>query len=141
VQETANLAAIEAAAVPAGAVLQVAEHVLSARIAGADGDWAEAVTELEAAVKGQDDLPYMEPAYWYYPVRQSLGVALLKAGRAKEAVDVLRRSLRDAPHNGWALHALAEASKAARDTLGAREYAKLFTKAWMGQSPPSLERI
>ncbi|MDX2141762.1 MAG: hypothetical protein SFV19_00280 [Rhodospirillaceae bacterium] len=140
-QETADLTVIEAAAVPAGAILQVAENVLSARIAGAEGDWAEAVVELEAAVKGQDELPYMEPAYWYYPARQSLGVALLKAGRAKEAVEVLRRSLLDAPNNGWALHALVQASKAAGDDLGAREYAKLFAKAWVGQTPPSLDRI
>ena len=27
----------------------------------------------------------MEPPYWYYPVQQSLGAALLQAGRADEA--------------------------------------------------------
>jgi tetratricopeptide (TPR) repeat protein len=140
-QQDADFTTIEAAGVPAGAILEVAEHVLSARIAAAKGDWAGAVTALEAAVEGQDNLPYMEPAYWYYPARQSLGVALLKAGRAQEAVEVLRRSLIDAPHNGWALHALAAASKAAGDERGAAEYAKLFAKAWIGPQPPELGRI
>jgi Tfp pilus assembly protein PilF len=70
-----------------------------------------------------------------------LGVALLKAGRAKEAMDVLRRSLIGAPNNGWALYALSEAAKAAGDDLAAQEYAKLFAKAWIGRQPPELGRI
>jgi hypothetical protein len=32
----------------------------------------------------QDSLPYMEPPYWYYPVRQSLAVAGLRSRRLAE---------------------------------------------------------
>jgi len=140
-QTTADLTAIEAAAVPASQILVVAEYVLRARIAAANNDWSAAVTALEAAVARQDKLPYMEPAYWYYPARQSLGVALLQAGRATEAVEVLRRSLIDAPNNGWALYALKEAAGMTDDKLAAAEYAKLFKKAWIGNQPPPLDRI
>jgi tetratricopeptide (TPR) repeat protein len=137
----ADFTAIEAAAVPARDILVVAGHVLRARIAAAGNDWGAAVAAFEAAVAGQDALPYMEPAYWYYPARQSLGVALMKAGRPQEAVEVLRRSLIDAPNNGWALYALKEASAGAGDQTGAVEYEKLFKKAWVGATPPALERI
>ncbi|MBL8643791.1 MAG: hypothetical protein JNK21_07645 [Rhodospirillaceae bacterium] len=140
-QAKEDFSAVEDAAIPAKAILAVAEDVLRARIAGAKGDWSAAVTALEEAVKGQDALPYTEPAYWYYPARQSLGVALLKAGRAKDAVEVLRRSLMDAPNNGWALYALKEAAGQAGDAAGAAEYSKLFEKAWVGATPPALNRI
>lgn len=140
-QAKADFTAIEDAAVPAKAILAVAENVLRARVAAANNDWAAAVTALEKAAQGQDALPYTEPAYWYYPVRQSLGVALLKAGRAKDAVDVLRKSLMEAPNNGWALYALKEAAQALGDQTAAAEYAKLFEKAWVGTTPPALNRI
>jgi tetratricopeptide (TPR) repeat protein len=140
-QTTADFTAVEAAAVPASQILVVAEYVLRARIAAAQGNWPDAVTALEAAVERQDKLPYMEPAYWYFPARQSLGVALLQAGRAKEAVEVLRRSLIDAPNNGWALSALKDAAAMTGDKLAAEEYAKLFKKAWIGGQPPALDRI
>jgi hypothetical protein len=44
-----------------------------------------AVRELEAAVKLQDGLPHMEPPYWYYPVRQTLGAVLLMQGEHERA--------------------------------------------------------
>jgi tetratricopeptide (TPR) repeat protein len=138
---TADFTAVEDAAIPARAILAVAEHVLTARVAGAEGNWADAVAALEEAVKGQEALPYTEPAYWYYPARQSLGVALINAGRAQEAMDVLQRSLLEAPNNGWALFALKEAANLAGDQVAAREYGKLFEKAWVGNAPPDMNRI
>ena len=67
------------------------------------------------AVQIQDSLPYLEPEYWYYPVRQSLGAALLMAGRADEAIEVFRAALLDAPNNGWALYGLMQAYDARND--------------------------
>ena len=54
-------------------MLQLAQHIVLARIAQASGDLEKALGEFETAVGMQDSLPYMEPAYWYYPVKQSLG--------------------------------------------------------------------
>ena len=46
------------------------------------------------------DAPYMEPPYWYYPVRQSLAAALLQPGRLDDAEEQFQRALQRAPNNG-----------------------------------------
>ena len=46
-----------------------------------------AIVRFERAAALQDALPYTEPPYWYYPMRQSLAAALLQAGRYDEAED------------------------------------------------------
>jgi tetratricopeptide (TPR) repeat protein len=121
--------------------LAIARHVVEARIAQAEGDLDRAVAELETAVQIQDSLAYLEPPFWYYPVRQSLGAALLMAGRAADAEEALRQSLIDAPSNGWALYGLMEAQKAQGDDTGAAETGKLFGRAWAGAAPPDLARL
>ena len=68
-----------------------------------------ALSTLEAAVAAEDKLPYMEPAFWYFPVRQSLGAALLQVGEPAKAEAVFRADLAKHPRNGWSLHGLAEA--------------------------------
>ena len=75
----------------------------------------------------------MEPPFWYYPVRQSLGAALLhgrprRGGRAR----CFAPSLIEAPNNGWALYGLMEAQKAQGDAAGAAATEKLLEKAWAG---------
>ena len=140
-RRTADLSVIEKNAIPAVGVLEIAESVLKGRIAGGRGNWAAAAVAYDAAAKKQDVLAYMEPPYWYYPTRQSLGLALLRAGKAQEAVAALRHSLIDAPNNGWALYVLADAASKAGDAAGAAEYRKLFDKAWAGAAPPDLDRL
>lgn len=54
----------------------------------------------------QDELRYFEPPPWYYPVRHSLGAALLAAGRAVEAEAVYREDLKQYPENAWSLFGL-----------------------------------
>ena len=63
---------------------------------------------MREAVALQDGIAYMEPPYWYYPVRQSLGAVLLERGRAEEAVEVFDAALAEVPRNGWALWGLAK---------------------------------
>ncbi|MEM9440839.1 MAG: tetratricopeptide repeat protein [Pseudomonadota bacterium] len=116
--------------VPAPDLLRIARHVLEGRIAQSEQDFETAIREFEVAVQIQDTLPYMEPPYWYYPVRQSLGAALTTAGRTDEAIQVFRQSLVNYPNNGWALYGLAEAYEQAGDTSGAQETRKLYRKAW-----------
>jgi tetratricopeptide (TPR) repeat protein len=121
--------------------MAIARHVVEARIAQAEGNPDRAIAELETAVQIQDSLAYLEPPFWYYPVRQSLGAALLMAGRAADAEEVLRQSLVDAPNNGWALYGLMEAQKAQGDDAAAAVTKKLFGKAWAGEAPPDLARL
>ena len=90
----------------------MARTVIEARIAQRQGDKGVAVELFEQAAALQDGLPYMEPPYWYYPVRQSLAVALMQAGRLDEAEEQFRRALKRAPNNGWSWYGLAELYKA-----------------------------
>ena len=54
-------------------ILNLAAAVVAGEIAAKAGNADEAVEHLEKAVQLQDDLAYMEPPTWHYPVRQSLG--------------------------------------------------------------------
>lgn len=115
---------------PAVTLLQIADALLEGEIAMAAGSVDAAVGHFERAVALQDGLPYMEPPFWYYPTRQSLGAALLAAGRAGEAEAVYRRELEDYPHNGWSMFGLAESLAAQGRTDEAAEVREMFTHVW-----------
>jgi tetratricopeptide (TPR) repeat protein len=141
INQTADFEMLLAWFVPAPDILRIARHVLEGRIAQAEGNPDQAIQEFDLAVQIQDTLPYMEPEYWYYPVRQSLGAALLAAGRAADAEAVFRESLIEAPNNGWALYGLMQAYDAQGDQIARVETEKLFEKAWAGSAPPDLGRL
>jgi tetratricopeptide (TPR) repeat protein len=141
-EKTADWSAMDQFYIPARDVLRVAQNVVLARAAEAKGDTAEAITYFEAAAGVEDSLPYMEPPFWYYPVRQSLGAALLKAGRAKEAVDQFHAALDGARKSAWALFGLREAAKATGDAATEQQAADAFAKIWRGDPGfLSLERL
>ena len=119
--------------IPAKEVGQIAAHVLKARIAQAGKDLDSAVRELQAAVALQDALPYMEPPYWYYPVRQTLGAVLAMKGDYQGARDAFRDSLARTPNNGWALYGLAQTYAREGKAREAREVEKYFGRAWTGE--------
>jgi len=138
-RERAALDAVAAATPPqrsigqvntAKTVLTLASHVLAGELAAARGKSREAIRHLEEGVRMQDNLRYMEPPPWYYPVRQSLGVAFLKAGRAAEAEAVYRADLQRNPENGWSLYGLAQSLRAQKKTAEAAAVEKRFKKAW-----------
>jgi len=133
-EKTADWSTMDAFAIPARDVLRVAQNVVLARAAQADSDASNAITYFQAAAGVQDSIPYMEPPYWYYPVRQSLGAALLKAGRAKEATDQFRAALDGARKSAWALFGLREAAKATGDTATEKQAADAFAKTWRGDA-------
>ena len=110
--------------------LTLAGHILAADLAGAQGETEQQIAELEAAVKLQDGLPYIEPPAWYFPVRHLLGAALLDAGRADEAEAVYRTDLQQYRQNGWALFGLMQSLEAQNKTSEAAEVKKAFETAW-----------
>lgn len=134
----ADFKAIADWGVPAREIVQTARLVASARLADAGGDLPGAIKAYREAVTVQDSLPYMEPPYWYYPVRQSLGVALLRAGRGDEAEQVFRESLSRTPSNGWALRGLMEVYRQRGDTAALNATRKRFDTTWLGPAggPP-----
>ena len=87
-------------------LLRIADELLQGEIALAARSPNEAIRHFQAAVTTQDSLPYMEPPFWYYPTRQSLGAALMQANRFAEAEAVYRKDLEAYPHNG-PIHTLA----------------------------------
>lgn len=134
--------ALEQAYVPGPAILAIADAVLRGRLAMHAKDYGEAVDAFETAAGLQDSLPYMEPPFWYYPVRQSLGAALLRAGRTDDAISAFRGALNDSPNNGWAIHGLAEAYAAAGDDAAARTARDILDRTWLGdRRPPAVDRL
>jgi tetratricopeptide (TPR) repeat protein len=106
--------------------------VVEARVAQRQGDKAAAIERFERAAALQDGLPYMEPPYWYYPVRQSLAVALMQAGRLDEAEEQFERALKRAPSNGWSRYGLAELYKARGNADQASKLEADLAKTWIG---------
>jgi tetratricopeptide (TPR) repeat protein len=114
----------------AGAIMQIPAAILDARIAEARGDREAAIAALKKAVTVQDALIYDEPPDWFYPVRESLGGALLRAGKPAEAEIVFREDLIRNPRNGRSLFGLWQSLVAQNKTTDA-EWAKLeFQNAW-----------
>ncbi|MCP9469424.1 MAG: hypothetical protein NNA31_05410 [Nitrospira sp.] len=93
----------------AGAVLGIATEVLAGHIAAAKGDLPGAIDHLWEAARREDALIYGEPPEWSVPVREELGVVLVKAGRPDEAEQVFRDDLKRFPKNLWSQQGLAEA--------------------------------
>src|SRR6267143_2858089 len=92
-------------------ILDLALEVIDARIAAARGQKEEAISHWRKAVQLQNAMFYNEPADWYYPVRESLGAALLSAGRASEAEQVFRDDLQRNPRNPRSLFGLMNSLK------------------------------
>jgi tetratricopeptide (TPR) repeat protein len=130
--EGGDFALLKSSGVPAQDVLALARTVIEARIAQAQGDKAAAVEKFERAAALQDGLPYMEPPYWYYPVRQSLAVALMQAGRLDDAEAQFQRALKRAPANGWSRYGLAELYKARGNAEQAKKMEEELAKTWIG---------
>ncbi len=127
---------------PAKGVLNIGLAIVDARIAAQKGDLEKAVTDLEVAVATQDKLAYNEPADWHYPVRESLGAALLKVGRAAEAEAVFRADLRKNPRSGRSLFGLVEALTAQGKTDEAMLVRQELNDAWRtAEIEPTLDTM
>ena len=130
--EGGDFTLLNASGVPAKDVLALARTVIEGRIAQRQGDKAAAIERFERAAALQDTLPYMEPPYWYYPVRQSLAVALMQAGRLDEAEEQFKGALNRAPANGWSWYGLAELYKARGKADQASKLEADLAKMWIG---------
>lgn len=140
-QELAALRAIRGApeleemakqGMPAADLLLLAETAARGRYAFASKQYDEAVRYYREAAAIEDRIPYMEPPYWYYPVRQSLGAALYRAGRYAEAKAAFQEALTRYPANGWALYGLAASERALGNRLEAAAADQALQRAWLG---------
>lgn len=113
-----------------GDVGKVASALLAGRIAEAKGDSDAAIAAYQRAVAAEDALSYDEPADWFYPTRETLGGALLRAGKPGEAEAVFREDLKRNPNNPRSLFGLSEALKAQKKPSA--KYAQSFKQMWKG---------
>jgi tetratricopeptide (TPR) repeat protein len=139
--ERGKLAAIQAATPPdlifsmpfnnkARSILSVANDVLAARIACARKDQATEIRLLRNAVATEDSLNYNEPPDWPFPVRESLGAALLEAGQPQEAEKVFRADLEKHPRNPRSLFGLHASLKIQGKNYDAELVQRQFQEAW-----------
>lgn len=142
IEKDGDFEALKKAEVPAKEIVQTARHVALGRLSEAKKDFPGVIKAFEDAVFVQDTLPYTEPPHWYYPVRQSLGAALLRAGRLDDAEKVFRESLAQTPSNGWALKGMMELYRQRGDTAALKAAQRKFATTWLGKKgPPDLSNL
>ena len=117
-------------------MLLIAEEVLRARIAWAEGKREEAIEHLKLAVTHEDALVYDEPPQWVFPARQALGGAYLslKKPDPQAAVRVFCDDLRRHEKNGRSLFGLATALKELGDPSWEAQW-KAYLAAWNTADP------
>jgi tetratricopeptide (TPR) repeat protein len=131
----ADSAAAVAKEMPEGdnrTAMRIASLSVRGEVALRQGKAAEAVRIFREAAELESSIGYMEPPTWYYPVRQSLGKALLAAGDAAAAERAYREDLERFPENGWSLKGLELSLARQGKHAEAREVAARFAKAWEG---------
>jgi tetratricopeptide (TPR) repeat protein len=128
----ADFSLLKASGVPGQEVMTLAQAVIQGRIAQTQGNFTAALEQFQEAAAIQDRLPYMEPPYWYYPVRQTLAAVLLQAGRLPEAEEQFVRALKRAPANGWSYYGLSQVYKARGDAAAAAQAEAELAKTWIG---------
>jgi tetratricopeptide (TPR) repeat protein len=133
IERSADFTLLNASGIPAQDVLKLARTMLLGRVAQAQEDFNTAIAQFEQAARIQDALPYTEPPYWYYPVRQSLAAALLQAGRLAEAEDQFLLALKRAPANGWSYFGLTQLYKQRGDTAAAEKAEADLARTWVGE--------
>ncbi|AKC88316.1 hypothetical protein WQ53_09415 [Pseudoxanthomonas suwonensis] len=127
--------------VPGQEIVRTARLVATARLADAQGDLPAAAKAYEEAIAVEDSLAYMEPPYWYYPIRQSLGSVYLRQGRLDAAEQVLRESLLRSRGNGWALAGLTEVYRRKGDKAAEKAARQAYDNAWFGAKAPDIARL
>jgi tetratricopeptide (TPR) repeat protein len=114
-------------------MLEVTDAVIDAWIARATRDDAAAIDAWRTAVLKEDMLNYDEPPDWFYPTRESLGAALLRAKRFPEAEQAFRDDLTRNPKNGRSLYGLWQTLLMTRKALERQAVIaaeKQFQDAW-----------
>jgi tetratricopeptide (TPR) repeat protein len=109
---------------------QMMSEIVEARLAQAQHQTPTAIEHLQKAVSLEDTLDYAEPPDWLAPTRESLGAALLNAGKTAEAEAAFREDLKRNPRNPRSLFGLAETLKAEGKMAEAATVRRQFQRAW-----------
>jgi tetratricopeptide (TPR) repeat protein len=115
---------------PFKTMLAIAQHALMGEIALRASQLPQAEQHFRVAMGLEDSMNYIEPPDWYYPIRHSLGVVLLRANRPADAEQLYREDLKRFPENGWSLYGLAASLRAQGKSAEAAQIDARFKKAW-----------
>jgi tetratricopeptide (TPR) repeat protein len=115
-------------------IMKIAKDVVGAKIALAKKDSNGAIALLREAVAIQDSLKYGEPPDWFFPVRESLGAALLMSGDATGAEKVFREDLDRNPRNPRSLWGLRQALLQQKRDHDAGFIQRQFDASWKGET-------
>jgi tetratricopeptide (TPR) repeat protein len=131
--EDPRATAMVEAGFPAPDIIRLAALVAKGRQAHSMGEYDRAAGHYRAAQEIERTIPYNEPPYWYFPIAQSLGASLYRAGKYEDAQTAFRQALFQAPNSGWALYGLAQTEAKLGNALEAKAANAALDKAWLGK--------
>ncbi len=108
----------------------IAENLLSGTIALKEKRYNDAIASFGLAVNTEESMVYSEPRDWMLNPKHYLGNAYIKAGKWKEAKEVLEKDLLNNKENGWALFGLWQVLTAEKKTAEAAKMLARFRKAF-----------
>jgi len=114
----------------AGRVVTIESGLLEAAIDRAQGNSVTEISALERSVSAEDGFGYSEPPVFFFPVRESLGAALYRAGRYADAARVFREDLIRNRENPRSLFGLWEVLLKDGQSNDATETRRRFEIAW-----------
>ena len=119
-----------------GAVAQISALLIRAKLAASRGERDAEIAALRRAVEIQDREGYSEPPAFFFPVRESLGGALLRAGRFDEAARAFSADLARNPKNPRSLFGSAACLRSQGLDAEAAAAQQAFTTAWRYADSP-----
>ncbi len=132
--DASSVKVMEANGFPAPLIIRLAAEVARGRMAMAQSRPAAAIAHFTRAQAMQQEIPYNEPPFWYYPVSQSLGAAYFKAGRFDDAKQAFRAALMEAPNSALALYGLAQTERKLGNRLEMLAAERALSAVWRGES-------
>ena len=130
--DSAAVKQMESNGFPAPLIIRLAGEVAQGRRALAQSRNADAIAHFTKAAAMQNEIPYNEPPFWYYPVNQSLGAAYFKAGRYEEARKAFQAALFAAPNSALALYGLARTERKLGNRPETQAAQQAFAATWKG---------
>jgi tetratricopeptide (TPR) repeat protein len=111
-------------------LLDTASLDLRGNLAGNRHDSAEMPRLLDQAAQHERELGYSEPPQYARPELESLGHALIRAGKYSEAREAFSKELHDRPRSGFALYGIALAWDREGNAGAAAKAYQDFLDAW-----------
>lgn len=111
-------------------ILETASLDLRGNLAGYRRDLDQMQPLLDQAADRERELGYSEPPVYARPESESLGYALIRAGRYPAAREAFRKELKERPRSGFALYGIALAWDSEGNNVESAKAYRNFLDAW-----------